>query len=102
MEFVAKLPIGKVNCFGRVSERTLKSLGIETVQDVLTKRVILYQLLSKRFFDFLLRVCRTEMSFVGYIDYYYYSQYDYYFFYFFSKYYFITIYLFLLLIYFYY
>jgi DNA polymerase kappa len=56
MEFVAKLPIGKVNGVGRVSERTLKALEINTCQDIGTKRVILYQLLSKKFFDFLLRV----------------------------------------------
>lgn len=56
MEFVASLPVGKVNGIGRVSERMLSSLEIRTCHDIVTHRVMLYQLFSRKFFDFLLRV----------------------------------------------
>lgn len=56
MEFMRSLPIRKVSGIGRVSEQMLKALGIETCEDLYTKRDLLYLLHSPISFKFLIEV----------------------------------------------
>lgn len=82
LEFIRKLPIRKVHAslsnikflnvlhiliitvfilqisgIGKVSERTLNALGVQTCQDIYDQRAILYLLYSKSMFQFLLQSC---------------------------------------------
>lgn len=51
------LPCRKINGIGKVFERVLSdALGIHTVDDIYSKRHILYKLLSEKSFDFLIQV----------------------------------------------
>lgn len=56
LKFVRSLPIRKISGIGRVSEQMLKALGIETCEDLYTKRDLLYLLHSPVSFRFLLEV----------------------------------------------
>ena len=56
MKFVHSLPIRKISGIGRVSEQMLKALGIETCEDLYTKRDLLYLLHSPVSFRFLTEV----------------------------------------------
>ena len=56
MDFVRSLPIRKISGIGRVSEQMLKALGIETCEDLYTKRDLLYLLHSPISFRFLIEV----------------------------------------------
>ena len=56
LKFVRSLPIRKISGIGRVSEQMLKALGIETCEDLYTKRDLLYLLHSPVSFRFLIEV----------------------------------------------
>jgi DNA polymerase kappa len=57
MQFMHSLPCRKINGIGKVFERVLSdALGIHTVDDIYSKRHILYKLLSEKSFDFLIQV----------------------------------------------
>ena len=56
LKFVRSLPIRKISGIGRVSEQMLKALGIETCEDLYTKRDLLYLLHSPISFRFLIEV----------------------------------------------
>lgn len=56
LKFVHSLPIRKISGIGRVSEQMLKALGIETCEDLYTKRDLLYLLHSPISFRFLIEV----------------------------------------------
>ena len=56
LKFVYSLPIRKISGIGRVSEQMLKALGIETCEDLYTKRDLLYLLHSPVSFRFLIEV----------------------------------------------
>lgn len=56
LKFVHSLPIRKISGIGRVSEQMLKALGIETCEDLYTKRDLLYLLHSPISFRFLIGV----------------------------------------------
>ncbi|XP_078349395.1 LOW QUALITY PROTEIN: DNA polymerase kappa-like [Oculina patagonica] len=56
LKFVHSLPIRKISGIGRVSEQMLKALGIETCEDLYTKRDLLYLLHSPISFKFLIQV----------------------------------------------
>ena len=66
MSFMHTLPIRKVNGVGRVFERELKAVGIETCGDVYEKRAYLTRLFGEKAFQFLLQTYlglgRTEIS----------------------------------------
>lgn len=56
LKFVHSLPIRKISGIGRVSEQMLKALGIETCEDLYTKRDLIYLLHSPVSFRFLIEV----------------------------------------------
>ena len=47
----------QISGIGKVSERMLNALGIQTCQDIYDQRATLYLLLSKSMFQFLLQSC---------------------------------------------
>lgn len=53
MEFMRKLPARKVNGVGRVFERELGSIGIETCGDIYAQRALLTKLFGEKAFQFL-------------------------------------------------
>ncbi|XP_065916991.1 DNA polymerase kappa-like isoform X2 [Dysidea avara] len=57
LEFVHKLSIRKVSGIGKVSERMLNALDVQTCKDIYDRRAIIYLLFSKSMFQFLLRAC---------------------------------------------
>ena len=56
LKFIRNLAIRKISGIGRVSEQMLKALGIETCEDLYTKRDLLYLLHSPISFRFLIQV----------------------------------------------
>eukprot|EP01135_Chromosphaera_perkinsii_P010373 Nk52_evm45s2118 gene=Nk52_evmTU45s2118 len=55
MEFIQKLSVRKIPGVGRVSEKMLKALGIETCKDLFDKRHVIQLLFSESSFNFFLR-----------------------------------------------
>lgn len=55
MEFMRTLPTRKVNGVGRVFERELKAIGIETCGDIYAHRAYLSQLFGQKAFQFLMQ-----------------------------------------------
>ncbi|ORZ01306.1 hypothetical protein BCR43DRAFT_486727 [Syncephalastrum racemosum] len=55
VEFVKTLRIRKISGVGRVTERVLEALGVQTCGDIYARRAVLYRLLSPVSFKFLLR-----------------------------------------------
>lgn len=53
MEFMRDLPVRKVNGVGRVFERELGSIGIETCGDIFPQRALLTKLFGEKAFQFL-------------------------------------------------
>ena len=47
----------QISGIGKVSERMLNTLGIQTCEDIYDQRAILYLLFSKSMFQFLLQSC---------------------------------------------
>jgi DNA polymerase kappa len=56
MRFVKPLPIRKVNCIGRVTDKMLVSLGINTCEDLWEKRALIQLLFKPKSAEFLLEV----------------------------------------------
>jgi DNA polymerase kappa len=57
MQFIHPLPCRKINGIGKVFERILSdALGIHNVNDIYSKRHVLYKLVSEKSFDFLISV----------------------------------------------
>jgi DNA polymerase kappa len=56
LNFMANLPIRKVNGIGKVFERQLNALGIEHCRDIYTHRALLSRLFGAKTFDYLLNV----------------------------------------------
>lgn len=55
MAFVKNLPVRKVNGIGRVLERELKAIGIETCGDIYPQRASLKKLFGEKAFQFLMQ-----------------------------------------------
>jgi len=55
MNFMANLPTRKVNGIGRVLERELAAVGIETCADIYPRRQYLSQLFGDKTYEFLIR-----------------------------------------------
>ena len=55
MKFMASLPCRKVNGIGRVFERELASVGVESCGDVYHQRQYLSQLFGDKAYEFLIR-----------------------------------------------
>lgn len=55
MSFVRELPVRKVNGIGRVFERELKAIGIETCGEIYAQRAILKKLFGEKAFQFLMQ-----------------------------------------------
>lgn len=55
MAFVKNLPVRKVNGIGRVFERELKAIGIETCGDIYPQRAYLKKLFGEKAFQFLMQ-----------------------------------------------
>jgi DNA polymerase kappa len=55
MAFVKDLPVRKVNGIGRVFERELKAIGIETCGDIYPQRALLKKLFGDKAFQFLVQ-----------------------------------------------
>ena len=56
MGFLSELPIRKINGIGKVTERELVALGVETVSDIYKRRHLLFKLFGQKTFEFLLEV----------------------------------------------
>ncbi|EEP77540.1 conserved hypothetical protein [Uncinocarpus reesii 1704] len=55
MDFMAKIPVRKVNGVGRVFERELDALGIKTCRDIYPLRAMLAPLFGQKAFQFLMQ-----------------------------------------------
>ncbi|KIW30141.1 uncharacterized protein PV07_05910 [Cladophialophora immunda] len=55
MSFMATLPVRKVNGVGRVFERELDAIGIQTCSDIYAQRAYLYKLFGEKAFQFLMQ-----------------------------------------------
>lgn len=55
MSFMSSLPIRKVNGVGRVFERELRAIGVETCGDIYSQRAYLCRLFGEKAFEFLMQ-----------------------------------------------
>ena len=55
MDFMAQLPPRKVNGIGRVFERELAAVGIETCADIYPQRQYINRLFGEKAYEFLIR-----------------------------------------------
>ncbi|KAL3866832.1 hypothetical protein ACJMK2_044093 [Sinanodonta woodiana] len=56
MQFIKDLPIRKISGIGKVSEKMLKAIGIQTCTDLFNQRSLLYHLYSPISFNYFMRI----------------------------------------------
>ncbi|KAK3098755.1 hypothetical protein FSP39_022804 [Pinctada imbricata] len=57
MEFIKDLPIRKISGIGKVTEKMLNALGIQTTTDLYHQRALLFHLYSQISFHYFMRIC---------------------------------------------